>query len=180
MFDQIQFSADQGFRAWEDNRVHERPIREQTAIGKKLEQNGMTMGVFVAFGIGRFEDPAFVSQTDREYQDMLRGHMRNAVEVAKRVGATWCTVVPGAVNQNLDPGYQFANCVANLKAMSEVCEPSGLVMVLEPLNWYKNHPGLFLRTVPRADVRRVQGSGIAVVQNPRRPLSPADRLPGNA
>ena len=149
VLDQIQFSADQGFTAWEDNRVHDRSVEEQKAVGRKLEQNGMTMGVFVAFGIGRFEDPDFVTKTDKDYQDMLRGHMRNAVEVSKRVGAKWCTVVPGAVNQKLDPGYQFSNCVANLKAMSEVCEPAGLVMVLEPLNWYTNHPGLFLRSVPQ-------------------------------
>ncbi len=150
MLDQIQFSADQGFTAWEDNRAHMRPVDEQKAIGKKLEQNDMTMGVFVAFGIGRFEDPDFVSKTDRDYQDMLRGEMRKAVEVQKRVGATWCTVVPGAVNEKLDPSFQFANCVENLKVMAEVCEPSGLVMVLEPLNWYTNHPGLFLRGVPQA------------------------------
>jgi hydroxypyruvate isomerase len=149
VFDQIQFSADQGFTAWEDNGVADRPAEEQEAIGKKLRENGMTMGVFVAFGRGKFEDPDFVTKTDKAYQDMLRKEMRAAVEVSKRVGAKWCTVVPGAVNQKLDPGYQFANCVANLKAMSEICEPAGLVMVLEPLNWYTNHPGLFLRSVPQ-------------------------------
>jgi hydroxypyruvate isomerase len=149
VLDQIQFSADQGFSAWEDNGVADRPVDEQKAVGKKLHDNGMTMGVFVAYGRGKFEDPDFVTKTDKEYQDMLRKEMRAAVEVSKRVNAKWCTVVPGAVNQKLDPGYQFANCVANLKAMSEICEPAGLVMVLEPLNWLTNHPGLFLRTVPQ-------------------------------
>lgn len=149
VLDQIQFSADQGFTAWEDNRAHTRPVAEQNAIGEKLSKLGMTMGVFVSFGIGRFEDPDFVTRTDKEYQDMLRGEMRKAVEVAKRVGAKWTTVVPGAVNNKLDPYYQTANTITNLKAMAEVCEPSGLVMVLEPLNWYTNHPGLYLRSVPQ-------------------------------
>ena len=150
MFEQMRFAADQGFRAWEDNRAHLRPVDEQNRMGKTLSELDMTMGVFVSFGIGKFEDPDFVTRTDREYRDMLRGEMRKAVEVAKRVGATWTTVVPGAVNQKLDMGFQTANCIENLKVMAEVCEPAGLVMVLEPLNWYTNHPGLFLRSVPQA------------------------------
>jgi hydroxypyruvate isomerase len=149
VLDQIQFSADQGFTAWEDNRAHTLPVEMQTKVGEKLRKNGMTMGVFVSFGIGKFEDPDFVTRSDKEFRDMLRGEMRTAVEVAKRVGAKWTTVVPGAVNQKLDPHFQTGNTIENLKVMAEVCEPSGLVMVLEPLNWYTNHPGLFLRTVPQ-------------------------------
>ena len=150
VLDQIQFAADQGFTAWEDNSANLRPVDEQKAIGKKLEQLGMTMGVFVSYGRGRFEQSDFVTNTDKAYQDTLKTEMREAVEAAKRLNARWTTVVPGAVNQKLDPGYQTANCITNLKAMCEVCEPAGLVMVLEPLNWYANHPGLFLRGVPQA------------------------------
>jgi len=46
-----------------------------------------------------------------------------------------------------DRDYMTANCIENLKVAAEVCEPAGLVMVLEPLNWWANHPGLFLRKV---------------------------------
>lgn len=150
VFDQMRFSADQGFRSWEDNRAHMRPVSEQNEMGKTLSKLGMTMGVFVSFGIGRFEDPDFVTRQDKEYRDHIQGEMKKAVEVAKRIGAKWTTVVPGSVNEKLDPGFQTANCIANLKAMSEICEPAGLVMVLEPLNWYTNHPRLFLRGVPQA------------------------------
>lgn len=149
VLDQIQFSADQGFTAWEDNSANQRPVEEQKAIGKKLDQLGMTMGVFVSYGRGRFAESDFVTKTDKAYQETLKAEMREAVEAAKRLNATWTTVVPGAVNQKIDPGYQTANCITNLKAMCEVCEPAGLVMVLEPLNWYANHPGLFLRGVPQ-------------------------------
>ena len=149
VLDQIQFAADQGFTAWEDNSANLRPVDEQKAVGKKLEKLGMTMGVFVSYGRGRFEQSEFVSQTDKTYQETLKAEMREAVEAAKRLNAKWTTVVPGAVNQKIDPGYQTGNCITNLKAMCEVCEPAGLVMVLEPLNWYANHPGLFLRGVPQ-------------------------------
>src|SRR5690606_371614 len=83
VLDQIQFSADQGFTAWEDNSANLRPVDEQKAIGKKLEQLGMTMGVFVSYGRGRFEESDFVSKTDKAYQQTLKAEMREAVEAAK-------------------------------------------------------------------------------------------------
>jgi hydroxypyruvate isomerase len=150
IIDQIKFAAGQGFTAWEENNAMRRPVEEQTRMGETLQKLGMTMGVFVSFGSASGDSSDFVTQTGREYQDGLRKAMRSALETAKRVGAKWTTVVPNAVNQKLDPGYQTANCIENLKVMAEVCEPAGLVMVLEPLNWYTNHPGLFLRSVPQA------------------------------
>ncbi|MBM3810027.1 MAG: TIM barrel protein [Acidimicrobiia bacterium] len=148
IIDQIKFSADQGFTAWEDNGAMRREPALQTSIGEALAKNGMLMGVFVSHA--DFNSNDFVSKTDRAYQDTLRQTMRTAVECAKRVGAKWTTVVPNSVNNRIDPGYQTANCITNLKVMCEICEPAGLVMVLEPLNWYANHPGLFLRSVPQA------------------------------
>ncbi len=148
VLDQIQFAADQGFTAWEDNRAMGREPAEQEQIGKKLQQNSMTMGVFVSHA--DFKTADFVTKTDKDFQDSLRASMRQAVETAKRVGTEWTTVVPSTVNQGLDPGFQEANCIENLKVCCEICEPAGLVMVLEPLNWFANHPGLFLRYVPQA------------------------------
>ena len=148
IFDQIRFSADQGFTAWEDNYAWRRPREIQSKIGETLRRLGMTMGVFIAFADFKTND--FVTRTDIEYQRFIRDEMHKAVEVAKRLNATWTTVIPNSVNQKLDPEFQRSNCIANLRAMAEVCEPTGLVMVLEPLNWYANHPGLFLRSVPQA------------------------------
>ncbi len=146
--DQLKFAADQGFRAWEDNGMAGKPVELQQKIARAMTRLKMEMGVFVAYsGFGKTE---MVTTTARDYQDTLRTQMKNAVEVAQRVNATWCTVVPASVNNKLEFNYQMANCVENLKVMAEVCEPSGLVMVLEPLNWYANHPGLFLSEIPQA------------------------------
>jgi hydroxypyruvate isomerase len=38
----------------------------------------------------------------------------------------------------------------NLKFCAEICEPAGLIMVLEPLNAWRDHPGLFLTGIPQA------------------------------
>ncbi len=148
LVDQLKFAHDQGFRAWEDNRLPKRSVDDQKKIGKALADLNMTMGVFVSWA--SFNDPKIVTNTSKGFQDELRKSMTGYLEVAKRVGARWTTVVPGGVNNRLDPYYQFANVVENLKVMAGVCEPAGLVMVLEPLNWYRNHAGCWLRGVPQA------------------------------
>jgi hydroxypyruvate isomerase len=108
---------------------------------------GMLMGVFVAYA--DFKSTSFVTDK-KDIRDMLVQRMKEAVEVAKRVNAKWCTVVPGAFDTGLEWDYQTANTIENLKWCAEVCEPSGLVMVLEPLNAWRNHPGLFLTKIPQA------------------------------
>jgi hydroxypyruvate isomerase len=143
--DQIKYAADQGFTAWEHNRAMRDTPEQQKRMGDALAKLGMRMGVFVSWA--EFKDPAFVTQTDKDFQDTIRKKMREAVEVSKRLQTKWTTVVPGGVSNKLDPHYQTANCIENLKVAAEVCEPAGLVMVLEPLNWYANHPGAFLRYV---------------------------------
>ena len=72
------------------------------------------------------------------------------MEVAKRVNATWMTVVPGHLDLRLEPDYQTANVVETLRRAAEILEPHGLVMVLEPLNPFRDHPGLFLTKIPQA------------------------------
>jgi len=81
---------------------------------------------------------------------MLIKKMVSAVEVAKRVNAKWTTVVPGAFDPGLEWDYQTSNVIENLKWCAGVCEKAGLIMVLEPLNAFTNHPGLFLTKIPQA------------------------------
>lgn len=144
ILDQIQFAADEGFRGWEDNGLPGRPAALQEAVGKKLADNGMTMGVFVSVSAD------MAASSDKQTRDQLTGRMTQMLDVAKRCGAKWTTVVPGKVTQKLHMDYQTANVIDNLRALSEVCEPAGLVMVLEPLNWWANHPGLFLTGIPQS------------------------------
>ena len=59
-------------------------------------------------------------------------------------------VVPGEYAVNLEWDYQTANVIENLKFCAEVCEKDGFIMVIEPLNNWKDHPGLFLSKMPQA------------------------------
>jgi hydroxypyruvate isomerase len=58
--------------------------------------------------------------------------------------------VPGRYDLRLEWNYQTANVIETLKRCAEICEPAGLVMVLEALNPYRDHPGLFLTKIPQA------------------------------
>lgn len=145
LLDQLQFMYDAGFRAMEDNGMMSRPVEDQEKIARKMGQLGMEMGVFVAHA--DFNNKTFIDPKNR---DMLVNKLKDAVEVAKRVNAKWTTVVPDAFDVGIEWDYQTANVIENLKHCAAVCEPHGLVMVLEPLNPWINHPGLFLSKIPQA------------------------------
>jgi hydroxypyruvate isomerase len=70
--------------------------------------------------------------------------MLRVVEVAKRVRAKWLTAVLGDVNPGLEPDYQTVLVADLLKRCCDVVEPHGLVLVMEPLNRWTNHPGKYL------------------------------------
>ena len=147
LVDQIMFAADVGFTAWEDNGMKGRDLAVQESIAAAMAQRGMQMGVFVAHTI-HWREPNLAGG-DEELRAQFLKEIEESVEVAKRVNATWMTVVPGFVDLRLDMGYQTANVVESLRRASDILEPHGLVMVLEPLNPL-NHPGLFLTKIPQA------------------------------
>ena len=145
--DQINYMADLGFRAFEDNGMSSRSVNLQNKISKTLENRGMRMGVFVAHKI--YWDKPNLSSGDDDYRNEFLNYIENSVEVAKRVNAKWMTVVPGYLDLRKDMSYQTSNVVETLKRACDILEPHGLVMVLEPLN-FRDHPGLFLTESPQA------------------------------
>ncbi|MFQ5503866.1 MAG: hydroxypyruvate isomerase family protein [Planctomycetota bacterium] len=144
--DQINFMADQGFTAFEDNEMARRPVEVQNKIRKALDERNMTMGVFVASA--DFRRVTFASDKMAVRSKFLKD-MKLALEVAKRVGAKWCTVVPGRENLQMQREFQTAIVIDNLRRCCEILEKDELVMVLEPLN-FRDHPGLFLKRSSQA------------------------------
>ena len=145
---QLRFMHEKGFRALEDNGMKGRPVAEQERIGRELERLGMQMGVFVAHSIS-WSEPTLAKGDAASREQFLR-EIRESVDVAKRVNAKWMTVVPGHVDLRQEMDYQTAHVIESLRQASAVLEPHGLVMVLEPLNWFTDHPGQFLSKIPQA------------------------------
>jgi hydroxypyruvate isomerase len=147
LVDQLKFAADEGFYAWEDNGMMGRDVPTQERCAKAMTQLGIEMGVFVADA--EWGKPVYALGGESAMAG-LKKKAESAVEVAKRVNAKWMTVVPGPYDLRLAWEYQTANVVECLKVMAGVFEPHNLVMVLEPLNPYRDHPGMFLSKIPQA------------------------------
>jgi hydroxypyruvate isomerase len=141
LLDQLQFMADQGFTAFEDNGMMGRDPALQSKIGETLARLNMTMGVFVVDKGGNMANTLAAGK--QEYIDIFLDGCRRAIEVAKRVNAKWMTVVPGGFERKLPIGIQDGNVIDALRRGAEILEPHGLTMVLEPLS---DSPDLYLRT----------------------------------
>src|SRR5690606_7360135 len=140
VLDQIQFAYDQGFRSIEDNGFSGRAVDEQERIGNLLAKLGMTMGVFVLDKGGNGANTLAAGKA--EHVDIFLKGCRQAVELAKRCGGKYTTVVPGDYARNLPLDIQTANVIEALRRGTEILEPHGIMMVLEPLS---DTPNLFLR-----------------------------------
>lgn len=139
--DQIRWAHDQGFNAIEDNGMMSRSPEQQQAIGDLLAKLNMTMGVFVVTS-DSWHWKTSLATGKQEWIDKMIADCKRAVEVAKRCHAKHVTVVPGNYERSLPFDIQTANVIQALRKGSEILEPHGLVMVLEPLS---DNPDLFLR-----------------------------------
>ena len=145
--DQLNFMADLGFTAFEDNDMRMRDISLQEKMASTMANRNIKMGVFVAHTIHWKE--ANLASGKKEKRNQFLKEIEESVEVAKRINAKWMTVVPGHRDLRLNISYQQTNVIDSLKYACDILEPHGLVMVLEPLN-FRDHPGLFLTESPQA------------------------------
>jgi hydroxypyruvate isomerase len=145
--DQLNFMADEGFTAFEDNNMIKRPVKTQEAMAETMIKRNMSMGVFVAHKVS-WKDPNLASG-DLIKREAFLEEIKEALVVAKRVNAKWMTVVPGHVDLKQKMDYQTEHVIETLKQASAILEPHNIVMVLEPLN-FKLHPGQFLTESPQA------------------------------
>jgi hydroxypyruvate isomerase len=154
---ELEFMAAEGFTALEDNGLKGRSVGDQELVGRTLERLKMRMGVFVAHTIS-WKEP-HLATGDAAIRDKFLQEVRESVDVAKRVNAKWMTVVPGHVDQRLDMNFQTANVSEALKRAAAILEPHGLIIVIEPLNTLRDHPGQFLTRIPQAyQICRAVGS----------------------
>lgn len=147
LVDNIRFCHEMGFRAMFDNGLMGRSIEDQNKITSERNRLGMDMGPFVLYA--DFSVTSFVINSD-DVRQMLAAKMKEGIEVAKRTGVKWALVVPGRYDERLHRDVQTANVIDNLRFCCDIVEPSGLTIVLEPLNTLHDHPGLFLNGIPQS------------------------------
>ncbi|MDQ8191069.1 TIM barrel protein [Roseibacillus persicicus] len=126
----MQQAHDAGFRAWEDNWLSRRSPGDQEKVGEFLRSNGMTMGVTVVTTGGG----ARWATASKEQADGILKDCHAAVEVAKRVGHKWFTLIPGARVEDEPLEAQLKATVDMMKRCSDIFDEAGLVYVMEPLS----------------------------------------------
>ncbi len=144
---QLEFAADVGFRAWEDNGMGGRSVEDQKKIASAMSRLDIEMGVFV-LNPSTAWSPTF-SRNDKDDMEKFLDEARNAVEIAKRVNAKWTTVVLGTRHPRIDLSYQTAYAIDMLRRASDILVPAELTMVLEPLN-PRDHPNMLLAEMGHA------------------------------
>ena len=147
IIDNIKFCYDMGFRAMFDNGLMSRPPEDQLKLTGELQKRGMDFGPFVLYA--DFATTSFVLNK-QDVREMLINKVKEGVEVSKRTGAKYALMVPGRYDERLHRDFQTANVIDNLRYCCDIAEPAGLTIVLEPLNTYRDHPGLFLTSMPQA------------------------------
>jgi len=147
LVDQIGFMAEQGFRTVEDNGLRSKPADLQVRIGEALQKHGLQLGVFV--GMADYGRSTFASGLKND-RTRIRQEMQETVEVARRVGANWCSIIPGKLDRRLSIERQTRNAIQTLRMCADLCEPAGLTMLIEPLHHGSRRPHLFLHDMPQA------------------------------
>lgn len=145
--DQIRWGHDQGFTAWENTMLKERPAEEQQKISDLVQKLGMQFGQFV--GTLTFKEVTFAGQNTSARDQVLR-EVRASVDIARRMNTKFVHNVLGLADPKLPMDFQMANATDLLKRIAEIYEPHGLVMVMESMNHKIDHPGMFLHTIPQA------------------------------
>ncbi len=147
LIDQIKFIQDQGFRAIFDNGLMSKEPSVQEKIANELAKRNMDLGPFVLYA--DFNTKSMVTR-DPAIMEMLREKMKAGLEVQKRTNAKFALVVPGRYDEKLAWDYQTANVIDAMRMCCDITGPSGLILVMEPLNAHTDHPGLFLTTMPQS------------------------------
>ncbi|HEV8000387.1 MAG TPA: TIM barrel protein [Planctomycetaceae bacterium] len=145
--DQIHFLADQGFRSIEDTGLRGKSPALQTQIRSALARRGMSLACFT--GLANFGRPTFASKRRDLQLDVLR-ELRLAIDAADRVGGRSLSVVPGQCDAATSPADQRRSAVELLQRCADLCEPRGIVLLLEPVDHGPGRSRLFLRSAQQA------------------------------
>src|SRR3546814_3766843 len=112
----------------------------------------MTMGVLVASIPKWSHFMPLLGSDDGSDREAFLADLPAAIEVAKRLNATWLTVVTGFMDPKVPIDLQTARVIEVMRRAGDIAARANRVMVMEPLNTITNHPNIFMRKIGRAHV----------------------------
>ncbi|MCZ2155431.1 MAG: TIM barrel protein, partial [Bryobacterales bacterium] len=143
---QLELYAQNGFQQFEYNGLPSRSPEEVREIRKKMDELGMSMGVFVV-NRGGWKPTAMGDKGG--HKEFLEDVVR-AVELHKVIRNECATVTSGLAVPHLTQTEQTHNAIEVLKRASDIASGTNLVLVLEPLNWKVDHAGYFVSYIEHA------------------------------
>lgn len=143
---QLELYAKNGFKQFEYNGLPSRSPEEVLAIRKKMDELGMSMGVFVV-NRGGWKPTAMGDKGG--HKEFLEDVVR-AVELHKVIRNECATVTSGLAVPHLTQAQQTRNAIEVLKRASDIVSGTNLVLVLEPLNWKVDHAGYLVSYIEHA------------------------------
>lgn len=127
---QMQYAYDLGFRGWEDNGFNGQAPAVQEEVGAFVKEKKMAFGVSViTTGAKGMFHKLTPEQLATIKKDLLRG-----VEVAKRSGQTFMTMLPGLWDESMTREEQIVASVDTMQMCCDIVEEAGVVLAQEPLS----------------------------------------------
>lgn len=159
--DQIKFAHDHGFRAIEDNFLQFRETHVQHAIGQTLGTLNMMMGCFL--GTLTHQKPTF-ALPDESTRSMLISELRNAIDVAQRVGGHHLTTLLGRRASDIPLPDQMAAASSNLLFLAEIADRAGVKLLVEAISAQRWPDVLISNPVQAYDLcKTVQSDAVKVL-----------------
>jgi len=131
--DRIRAAKDAGFDVVEFHMWRDKDV---DAIRRALDETGVTVSSFLI-------DPR-TNITDPSAQEAFVASAKDAIETAKRLGASAILPFTGMLREGVPVEEQKAALVAALKAIAPLVEEAGLGVLIEPVNTNVDHPGVYL------------------------------------
>jgi hydroxypyruvate isomerase len=128
----IRFAAELGLSGVQDAWAASRPVEEQRALGRTMEQYGLEGGCVVYSTREKIRAPlwAVVGPAARA---IIATELSSAIEAARRMRARCLVVLSGAL-PNVAAALQFAAMVENLRWAADIAGKAGMTLCLESIS----------------------------------------------
>ncbi len=128
--EQMRFAHDQGFHAWEENRLSRKKPELCEKVGNLARELGMELGVTVITGGNKVK---FFAPTRKGVESVL-ADMKKGVEHCKRTGQTHMTMIPGPRDKSMPREKQIEKSVDLMHRCCDIVEDHGIILAQEPLS----------------------------------------------
>lgn len=117
--------------------------KDEDSMLRAIEETGISPVQFTAWGFSPgLNDPA--------HHDAFVEEIEASCLFAKRIGAPMMTVVGGNDRADVSQEEMHAQIIAGLKRAAPIAEEHGIMLILEPMNIRRDHPGHCLYGSPDA------------------------------